>query len=327
MIKVALFCDTSKALGGIYTYCLALKKLMESSNKYSVTVFHDLPYKQRFKYFQVYDETTIASALQSDDYDIIHINGFISTIPFFLNKVIKSLNINKPIVFTPHAHPFRTLNHPFLNRLYFHFFIKPILIKANTVISINKEDSSFLLKYNKNVFTIPHWSDKKIEPKQKRLSEKPTLLFVGRNEDNKNLKILYSLPKDKYKIICVTNIKPDRDDFIFKTRISYEELLSLYAKASLTVVPSRYEAFSYAAMESLLSGTPVLISNRVRIADFLNNTSGVTIYDYENTSDFINKIDDAIKQVVDVGRVRNVFSFEKAFQSYSQIYNACVENA
>ena len=148
----------------------------------------------------------------------------------------------------------------------------------------------------------------------------PMILFVGRNDDNKNLSLLYSLPENKYRIVCVTNKRPQREDFVFKSHISDEELNALYRMASLTVIPSKYEAFSYTALESLLAGTPVLMSNRVRIADFLRNVSGVTVYDYTNPSDFVNKIEEAMLCNVDRERVLDIFSSDKAYSMYSNVY-------
>ncbi|MBR5642765.1 MAG: glycosyltransferase family 4 protein [Salinivirgaceae bacterium] len=322
MIKIALFADTTLTRSGITGYCYSLKNMLESRGDFVVSVFADLPHK-RCRFFHIYDEKAIKKSLLSADFDIIHINGFISTIPFYVCRGLKSLGINKPIVYTPHAHPFYTVNRPLLARAFFHIFVKPILKKANAVISINKEDYVFFTKYNKNVYTIQHWFDKKYEAvAEKDKSKKSVILFVGRNDDNKNLKVLYSLPKDKFEIVCVTNIKPEREDFIFKTQISEDELSELYLKASLTVIPSRYEGFSYVALESLLRGTPVLMSNRVRIADFLENISGVTIYDYARPDDFVNKIEEAINNnsSVDINRIKDVFSVDKAFSMYSNVY-------
>ena len=244
----------------------------------------------------------------------------ISTIPYFVYTTICSLKLKTPIIYTPHAHPFYTLNHPFRNRFFFHLFVKIILKKANSVVSINKKDYQFFCKYNKNVITIPHWSTRDIPYSKKDDVKTPKLLFVGRNDANKNLKALYSIPKDKYKITCVTNIKPKRDDFDFVSGLTDDELIELYSKSSLTVIPSRYEAFSYAAMESLLAGTPILVSDRVRIVDFLEGIDGVTQYKYEDENDLNNKLEKAIKQNVEIDKVRNIFSAEKAFEKYNSLY-------
>jgi glycosyltransferase involved in cell wall biosynthesis len=322
MIKIALFLDFPKNItGGIKTYCENIKNLFENNSEISITLFPKLPYTE-IGVLRLYDKVVIKKALLSDNFDIVHINGFISTIPYFITKVMKSLKMEKPLVYTPHAHPFYTLNHPFLNKIFFHLFVKQTLKIADKVIAINKEDFCFFSKYNRNVVTIPHWSISKPITVKKIQTQKPIILFVGRNDANKNLSQLYILPKDKYEIICVTNTKPERDDFVFKKGISSEELNDLYLKASLTVIPSRYEAFSYTALESLWNGTPVLISNRVRIADFLENISGVTIYDFEKPESFLSKIDIAINQVVETDKIHKLFSKETALMSYSNVYNS-----
>ena len=321
MIKIAFFCDTPKTFGGIVSHCNSLKNLLERNGEFKVSVFSNLPCKRWFNSFPVYDKTAIKTALLSEDFDIIHIHGFISVIPKTIFSCINELKMKKPLVYTPHAHPFYTLNHPFRNRLFFHFRVKPILKFAQAIISINKEDFAFFRKYNDFVITIPHWSNKFVQrTEQKRINEKNMILFVGRNDANKNLKSLYALPQEKYEVVCVTNIKPEREDFIFKYRISDEELNSLYQRAALTVVPSRYEAFSYAALDSLCAGVPVLLSDRVRIADFLHGVSGITVYEYDKPEQFVKKIDEAMGKSVDIEKVRKIFSAESAFESYSALY-------
>lgn len=321
MLKIALFCDTPKTLGGIVSHCNALKVLLEKSGEYSVSVFSTLPYRNCFGIFKVYDKRAIKNALCSDDFDIIHIHGFISTIPEAVISCMKALKMKIPVVYTPHAHPFYTLNHPLRNKLFFHLRVKQVLKIADTVISINKEDFTFFKKYNNSVVTIPHWSENFTESgTEKQTSRKPKILFVGRNNENKNLKALYDLPRDNYEVICVTNTKPEREDFIFKCRISDDELSSLYKQSALTVVPSRYEAFSYVALDSLSAGTPVLLSDRVRIADFLQGVSGVTVYEYDKPEELIKKMDEAMCAAVDIKKIKQIFSAETAFASYSAIY-------
>lgn len=324
MIKIAIFCDTPKTISGIVRYCNLLKDLLETYGDFKVSVFSNIPYKRIANVFNIYDKKSIKKALLSEDFDIIHINGFISTIPYFVYSAIKSLMLRVSIVYTPHAHPFYTLAHPVRNRFFFNIFVKKILKKADYLISINNEDYKFFRKFNNNVITIPHWTIKEIPKKQKDKYIKPIILFVGRNDSNKNLRELYSLPKDKYKIICVTNIKPDRDDFEFKEGVTDEELISLYSNASLTVVPSKYEAFSYTAMESLLAGTPILVSDRVRIFDFLEGVTGVMQYKFQDKNDFLAKIDEIINQKVDVEKVEDIFSKQKAFEKYNHIYTMLV---
>ena len=320
MIKIALFCDSVSTKSGIIRYCDLLKSLIEKYSDCKVDVFSNLSYKRVLNCVNFYDKREIRKILLTNSYDVVHINGFISTIPYCIFSVLQSLKYPAQIVYTPHAHPFYTLNHPMRNKLFFHLFVKKILKKANTIISINKEDFDFFSKYNTNVVTIPHWKTRDLDVKQKVGNKKPIILFVGRNDSNKNLKALYELPRDEYKIICVTNIKPEREDFEYMSNLTDEELMQLYSSVSLTVIPSRYEAFSYTALESLLVGTPILVSNRVRIVDFLEGVKGVVQYNYDDKHDFNNKVKIALEQIVEVEKVKEIFSEQKAFEKYERVY-------
>jgi glycosyltransferase involved in cell wall biosynthesis len=141
---------------------------------------------------------------------------------------------------------------------------------VDLVFNINKDDSVQFRKSHSNVLTIPHWS--KFEHPVKDIKKDPKMiLFVGRlNESNKGFEHLYHLPEGLYEIHCVGNGDITmRSDMIHHTNISDNELMDLYLKASLLVVPSRYEAFSYVSIEALMCNTPIVISDRVRIADYL----------------------------------------------------------
>ncbi len=102
--------------------------------------------------------------------------------------------------------------------------------------------------------------------------------------------------------------------------IPFEELCSLYAKASLLVVPSRYEAFSYAALEALSYGTPVLLSDRVRIADYLTNINGISIFKYQNFKEFVDKVHEGVKMVVTSDDVKKVFDETIIKEKYKQVF-------
>lgn len=333
MIKIALFCDPPVygGGGGVYKYCVSLKELLESSKKYQVSLFSDFDYKS-ISQLRIFDEKQLCECLTKEKFDYIHINGFMTFLPFQLFRCIKKLKLDVPVIYTPHAHPFYTLNHPFRNRVFFNIFVAPCMKKADKIVAINNEDYAFFNKFNKNCARIPHWitDTKKTAPAKKpatsqkkttkKSNSKKKILFVGRNDDNKNLKQLYVLPENKYEVICVTNTVPDRKDFIFKTNVSDKELSSLYKKSDLLVVPSRYEAFSLVTVECLNYGTPVLLSDRVRIADWLEGCSGVTVYDFNDSEDFTVKFEEALKSKVNTRFVNNMFSAKKAYKSYSEIF-------
>ena len=94
----------------------------------------------------------------------------------------------------------------------------------------------------------------------------------------------------------------------------------LYKEASLLVVPSRYEAFSYVALEALQSNTPVVMSDRVRIADHLNGIKGYTIFHYQDYKGFEQAVNETIGTSVDVKKISQIFSPDVIKEMYISEY-------
>lgn len=145
------------------------------------------------------------------------------------------------------------------------------------------------------------------------------ILFVGRNEENKGIDYLYKLPS-KYVVHCVTKGNLQRSDFIVHSDVSDEELDLLYREASLVVIPSRYEAFSYVALEAFAHGTPVVMSDRVQIANYLEGKSGYSIFSYGDYQDFLSAVDKTIGIDVDVNGILSIFDKNVIKNKYANIY-------
>ena len=304
---------------GIGRYCSALYDLFEGHKVLQPQPIKDYPTRKSLL-VHYYDKTKpLYNAIKQAD--IIHINGYtdMGTVQaFILSKLLR-----KKIVYTAHWHPFKRLTHPLGGRIFFNVFLKPLIsLFANKIICINNEDSTYFKKFSKHVVQIPHWFNKK---NQKITCKKQAnmILFVGRiNDKVKGIQHLFALPEGKYDICCVGH-----GDFSFKRKdmthyqnISDEELAELYSKASLLVVPSLYEAFSYVTLESLSFETPVVMSERVRIADYLGNQKGYSIFKYGDMEDFVNKVKSTIGTKVESERILNIFKPEKIKKKYEQIY-------
>ena len=270
------------------------------------------------------DKKEICDSIESQKPDIIHIHGAYSFTLWVAVKCAKKYNIT--IVFSPHFHPFWALRRPYMGRLFFNLITKTVLHDIHTVFTINNEDTAQFTKYHHNVVKIPHWSKFKI-PEKKPEKNPKMILFVGRlSESNKGFEHLYHLPKDKYEIHCVGKDDVDlRSDMVKHTNISNEELAGLYQQASLLVVPSRYEAFSYVTLEALANYTPVVVSNRVRILDYLEGFAGASSFKYQDYEDFAIKVKDTIGANVDPKTISTKFSPEKIKKAYKAAYLAVKE--
>lgn len=312
MTKILLILENMPSpIGGIERHCFNIMRLFSEDKDVIIKVLSKEDIKYRFiKGINkiLFNKKELYNKIKEFDPDVVHIHGFASF------AVVQSIDVanklKKKIVYTAHYHPFYTLDNPLLGKCFFYAFLALKLKKVHSIITINKEDTDFFKKYSSNVRMIPHWlNDNNI----KDISESRRdnmVLFVGRAETNKGLDHLYSLPKDRYEIHCVSSGTFDRKDFFIHKNIQEKELYKLYSQASVLVVPSRYEAFSYAALEALTIGTPIVVSDRVRIADYLTEMQGkgVEVFPYNNFEAFNCAVEKACHENVNSDKVSMIFN-------------------
>lgn len=267
------------------------------------------------------DKREICESIEKYNPDIVHVHGAYSfTLPVAVRCAKK---YNMPIVLSPHQHPFYALRRPWLGKMFFKFVTRRVLKDIDLVYTINNEDTQMYSKYHNNVVKIPHWSKFEFTSSCWSFHKNPKMiLFVGRfNETIKGIEHLSYLPVGKYEIHCVGNGDISaRSDMIVHRNISDEELSRLYQQASLLVVPSRYEAFSYVTIEALMNNTPVVMSDRVRIADHLNGVRGYRIFRYHDFGAFVNAVEMTIGCTVDVEKVENIFNPNIIKEMYKKAY-------
>ena len=270
---------------GVATYCNSLVKMFEGDTDMKVmspsniSVVKCKPLKNFFNYSE------LKRVIDEFAPDVVHINGYTSLMsaqPFLALR-----NSNVKIVYTAHWHPFEYLAHPLMGKFFFNVFMKPFVKKyASIVTTINSEDTAFFRRIHSHVVQIPHSIPLESLSTDVAAERDPRMiLFVGNMTANsKGAEHIYHIPEGKYEIHCVSaNILWQRSDIVQHKGISNDELKHLYAEVSLLVVPSKYEAFSYVTLEALAMGTPVVVSDRVRVADYLGDVKGVSIFSYGNT--------------------------------------------
>lgn len=320
MIKVLLLRNVSPVnYGGIKKHCVDLASMFENDKDVKILTIKDLP-QRRIPFIKktVFKFSALCKYLKHTDSDIVHIHGF-ATLDI-LQSFLVAHWLNKKIVYSPHYHPFSCLEHPLFGKLYFYGCLRFLLRFASAVATITDNDTTFFKKYHKRVYKIPH----PFEPLHSSMcvgieKQKNMILFVGRNDSNKGVSYLYKLPY-KYEVHLVTKGVAERKDFIVHSNISDEELSILYSKASLVVIPSRYEAFSYVALEAFAHGTPVVMSDRVMIACYLKEYKGYNIFTYGNIVDFLQAVDRTIGMRVDVDKILPQFKKENISKSYREMY-------
>lgn len=315
--------STQKA-NGIDSYCFALEKMFENDSDIRIFPVKNYPSKRSKILHGVYNYSVFYDMIKHCNADVIHINGYASYQVFQAFKAASKCN--KKIVYTAHWHPFSMLNHPCRGKLFFNIFLKPYIRRfANTIITLNNEDTAYFNILSKQVVKIPHWYSKKVDNEINVKKKYNMILFVGRfNSTNKGLDHILNLPEKEFDIHLVgSGFPPSRKDITVHQNISDEELGLLYKKASVVVVPSKYEAFSYVTLEALSNGTPVVISDRVRIADYIKDLNGVYIFPYGDYMQFKDKIKKAIGSKVDRDTIVDFFDIQRIKGLYKEIYKNC----
>lgn len=315
--------------GGIMRYCEELNKLFQLDSDYSVSIARDIPHPHKF-WGAVYDPRELETLIIDSKCDIVHINGFAT---LGVKQAFSCANkLGKKIAYTPHWHPFWSLKHNMLGRVFFKCYIEPsVKTMVDGVITFNNEDTKFFNEFNSNVIKIPHWMSSFSGNKQyscKRI--KNMILFVGGrlNETNKGVEHLYRLPEGKYNIhfVGVGNV-PTRSDITVHSNISDEELMSLYHLSSLVVVPSRYESFSYVTLEALVAGASVVISDRVRIGDYISECPKCRVFKFKDFEDFNIAVKEQISVEGDAQPYLRPFLPDLAIDSYKKFYNSLLNRS
>lgn len=321
MIKVLQIRETPMSkCAGIDANCQGLISLFEGDDTIQMLPTIDYTKHKEPIFNQTWlDEKELCNSIEKYNPDVVHVHGAYSfTLPLAIKCAYK---YKKKIVFSGHFHPFYSLKRPFMGMVFFNLITRFILKKVDLVFTINNEDTAQMVKYHQNVVKLPHWS--KFETiSLPKVKHKNMILFIGRlDESNKGLDHLYQLPKGKYDIHLVGrgNINL-RSDMIKHEGISDTELNTLYKKASLLVVPSRYEAFSYVSIEALCNNTPVVMSDRVRIADHLSGIKGYRVFKYQDYEGFCNAVEETIGQSVEVDKVKEIFNSDKIKEIYKKSY-------
>ena len=321
-IKVLLLPQNARNTngGGILRYCRELTKLFIKDKNVEIRLIENLPYYHKL-WGAVYDKQELKRIIEDSNCDIVHVNGFATLGVHQAIRMAKQLG--KKVIYTPHWHPFWSLKHKILGRLFFQLMIRNLVKKeVDITITFNNEDTNFFSRINTNVYKIPHWIRTSKHQTECKRDPNKILLVGGRlNETNKGIEHIFHLPEGKYDIHLVGQGEvPYRRDITIHSNISDDELDSMYRQASLVVVPSRYESFSYVTLEALSSGTPVVISDRVRIGDYLTGCSLCRIFKFHDYTDFTQAVSKQIGNLSSPNSFLSTFSPQVAKDKYLKCY-------
>ena len=233
----------------------------------------------------------IKSLLNETTYDLLYLNSFFSfkstIIPLLLRKL--GLVLKKPCVIAPRgefstgALKLKKIKKKIYIQLfrYFHLY-KDLYWQASS----NFEKNDIIKKINEarqNIYIAPNLTSPKFFDNEKIQLRKPgplRLLFLSRVSPMKNLDFLlktlikirvaiqFSIygPKEdlNYWKHCLDLIDklPSNIKLSINDEVTQNEVINIFKKHDLLVLPTRGENFGYVIIESLSTGLPALISDK-----------------------------------------------------------------
>lgn len=227
--------------------------------------------------------------------DIVHIHGYHRIFPSEVMYIIRKKYPHIPIIFSPHFGIFSndTLAGKYLFGFYNHVLGKKIMEYPDKLIAASEFEAENLKKIfdlsEKEIEIIPHGVNK-IDLKPKKKADEIKLLYVGYLLELKGvqyiIKSIETLKKRKCKV-TLTIIGEGHyknqllklakqlgvlENIIWQNFIppsEHERLLNAYKESDILLLLSKSENYGAVVPEALAMGTPVIVTNRTALKEFL----------------------------------------------------------
>ena len=292
------------------------------------------------------------------NFDIIHLHDYRSFLCVITHHYAKKHRI--PYVLQAHGSVLPLFQKQRLKKIFDLFLGYKILRDASKVIALTKTEAEQYKKMDEDkIEIVPNGIDlSEYEDLPKRgvfrkkyeiRNNERIVLYLGRIHKIKGINLLVVVFSDLVKE--VDNVKlvivgPD-DGFLSTLKRQIEDLkiadkilftgplfendkIKVYVDADVFVLPSVYETFPITVLEACACGTPVIVTDRCGIADFVDGRAGYVVeYDKDQLRNAITKVlsDDGLKRRFGEGGkklVREKFGWDKVVREVEEVYDVSI---
>ncbi len=279
--------------------------------------------------------------------DIVHVHGYHHLMPIESIHIIKRMDPDIPIVFSPYLDVARgRVLGKYLWNVY-NIFARTVFSKSASITSCSNFESAKIQNIGvekERISVIPlgvDMIDTSKDTKDKNLEKTINILYTGHIIPRKGvdyiLKSLHSLVykngvenivltvvgegPEKNKLIKMANELEIEDHIRWKSFLSREELITLIRESDIYMLLSRSEAYGIAVAEALALGTPCVISHRTALKEF-SNEIGCYAVEYppvpDDVADLVLKIYSEDKGVGPLSeRIR---TWDKVSKDYEKLF-------
>ena len=283
--------------------------------------------------------------------DVIHVHGYHTLFSPEMIYIIKKHHPNIPLVFSPHLDVARsTFAGKYLWSIYNFFVGKRIFKLVDRIISPSEFEAKTLahqfgISLDK-ISVIPHGVDVINTEKPLKQGDKIYLLYSGylikRKRVEYILESLHSLVHDfgvKDVVLTIIGDGPEKKRLLrlaeklgiinkieWKSFLPRDELINEIRNADVFLLLSESEAYGITVAEALALGTPVIVTKRTALKEFLNEP-GCFGVDYppdpKEVAELILKI---VNSDIKVGPFsKKIRTWDKVVEDYEKVYNSLIK--
>jgi glycosyltransferase involved in cell wall biosynthesis len=302
-MRIALVTPNLMRSGGVGKIVAEYARYLTNSFGHDVTVFahnepdmtrdRDAEYEiRRFSAVNIKQPYTISfgmlRSLLGDKFDIIHSHHY-GYAPATVGFAAAKLKRTKHVISTYYHPPFYGTSQRLAFSLYHMTQGFQILKFSDSVISMTNHEKRMLLRLGANdVDVLPGFVDTSVF-RPKNIGREKLVLFVSRLSTHKGAATAFRIademtqarsdvkfvfigsPPHESGLAAYYDSLKKRRNIRFLSNLAEEELVTWLNRASVFMLPSKYEAFGLVMAEAQACGTPVVASNVGGIPDVVKN--------------------------------------------------------
>lgn len=281
--------------------------------------------------------------------DVIHVHGYHTLLSVEMIYLVKKIDPNIPIVFSPHfgilSH--NTLAGKYLFGIYNNIMGKKNINLADKIIAASEFEAKNIIELlnvpESKLTIIPHGVDKIDVVKEQDSDGIIHLLYVGYLLKLKGVQYiintLYELVYQKNINVCLTvvgdgpykkRLKKKAENYNVDKYIKWEgfvsssktkKLLNYYKDADIVLLLSQSENYGIVVSESLASGTPVIVSKTTALKEFLGETGCYGVDYPPKPTKVVDQILNICRNNIKVGPLSDkIRTWDKVTKDYELIY-------
>lgn len=242
-----------------------------------------------------------------------------------------------------HYHQLRSKH---IKKVATHLFIEKALMSANhIVVTSGLEKSELESKLAKKAIIIPYGSDITIPKSVNKIDGR--IIFAGRITNKKNLnQVIYALPliREEFpniELIVAGDGHPSEVDDIkrlvkklgleaqvqFLGWLDRDELILNLTLSQVFVLPSEYENFGHAVMESLVCGTPVVVSNKVALCEIVSKYKAGVVIQKNTPSEISDAVRSTLRNPIENSNLAKIASkYEFSWDVIADSWRSLIDN-